>query len=598
MKLLEKIKRHSLVLDFALCCASIIFAAIICQIWPSWRMVGLVFLINMACFLGFRTFKSNWLFFGIFDLVSLIKAQAFVSSLALFGSYFLESSYSIRLVVVYFFGSVMFMAGARLLCRFLINQNSFGRSGVLIYGAGNAGEQIVRQAKDKNDAHLRVLAILDDNKEKWGQSIHGVEIIGGLEQLEYFIKNNKVKEVLIAIPSANSQEMRRISSECLRVGVKFRTLPNTLKIVDDKVDTSHVRDVDVEDLLGRKPVKIDEEKIGRLISAKTVMVTGAGGSIGSELCHQILKFKPKTLIMFDICEFFLFELEQNLRIAFSEMKIISIIGDVRDRKRLTKIIEKFRPSVLFHAAAYKHVPMMEFNPVEAVKTNVRGTKNVMECCLENQVERVVLISTDKAVRPTSIMGATKRIAEMVGQKLAMESESTKFVLVRFGNVLGSRGSVVPSFKKQIAAGGPITVTHPEMTRYFMTIPEASQLVLETGAIAETKTEIFILDMGEPVKILDLAKDLIQLSGFEPGKEIEIEFTGLRPGEKIHEELLSDEEKSTPTGHEKVRSYEVRALDSEFTAQVESLLLLADEEKDLEVKEQIKRIVPEFLEKES
>ncbi|KHF31818.1 UDP-N-acetyl-alpha-D-glucosamine C6 dehydratase [Paenibacillus sp. P1XP2] len=363
------------------------------------------------------------------------------------------------------------------------------------------------------------------------------------------VKEKQIKEIIIAIPSASKKEISDIAQICKNTGVKLKMIPRLNDLISGKVSLSKMRDVSVEDLLGRDPITTDLDGIMNYVQHKRVLVTGAGGSIGSELCRQLAKFRPMKLLLLGHGENSIFNIEMELRKTFPELNLVTIIADIQDRERMKNIFNEYRPQVVFHAAAHKHVPLMERNPTEAVKNNVFGTQNVADCADEYGVERFVLISSDKAVNPTSVMGATKRIAEMYIQTMNASS-STKFVAVRFGNVLGSRGSVIPFFKQQIADGGPVTVTHPEMVRYFMTIPEAVQLVLQAGSFAEGG-EIFVLDMGSPVKILNLAEDLIKLSGYEPYEEIDIKFTGIREGEKLYEELLTDEENVTATQHNRI-----------------------------------------------
>jgi FlaA1/EpsC-like NDP-sugar epimerase len=392
--------------------------------------------------------------------------------------------------------------------------------------------------------------VVDDDFKKYRGKIHGVPILGTREDIHRIVREKKIDEILIAMPSVSKQKIREIVDICKGTKCSLKTLPGVYEIIDGRVDIKKIRDIQIEDLLGRPPVEVDLESISDYLTNETILVTGGGGSIGSELCRQIASFSPKKLIVFDIYENSVYELQHELERKYGNGLNLQIcIGSVRDKNRLKQIFRTYKPQIVFHAAAHKHVPLMESNPMEAIKNNVFGTINVAECADEYRAKRFVLISTDKAVNPTNIMGATKRIAEMVIQAKDRKSK-TEFVAVRFGNVLGSNGSVIPLFRKQILEGGPVTVTDSEIIRYFMTIPEAVQLVIQAGAMAKGG-EIFVLDMGEPVKIKDLARDLIKLSGFEPDVDIKIEYTGLRPGEKLYEELLMAEEGLRETKHEKI-----------------------------------------------
>ena len=420
---------------------------------------------------------------------------------------------------------------------------------ILIVGAGAAGALVLNEFKKNRNLCKKVVAFIDDDKQKVGTLISGVKVMGTRNAISRIVKEERVDEIIIAISRIDKSELKKIIDECKESKVKIKIMPSVTEMIDGKLSVNKIRDVDVEDLLGREAITLDYEGISDYLTQKVVLVTGGGGSIGSELCRQIARFNPKHLIIFDIYENNAYDIQNELRRNYKRLKLDTLIGSVRDRKRLREIYSKYRPNVVFHAAAHKHVPLMEDSPQEAIKNNVVGTFNVAEMANNFGVEKFVLISTDKAVNPTNIMGATKRMCEMIVQALNKESD-TEFVAVRFGNVLGSNGSVVPLFKRQIAVGGPVTLTHKDITRYFMTIPEAAQLVLQAGAYAEGG-EIFVLDMGKPVRIYDLAENLIKLSGFEPNKDIKIEVTGLRPGEKLYEELLMNEEGLTETKHKKI-----------------------------------------------
>src|SRR5699024_1230885 len=443
-----------------------------------------------------------------------------------------------------------------------------GKMRTLIVGAGSAGTMIARQLKNNHDdAELLPVAFVDDDISKQRMEMYGVPVLGQIKDIPTVVHNHNIEHVVIAIPSLKNGQLNKIVTKCNESGAKVKMIPKIEDLMTGKVSVSHLKNVEVEDLLGRDPVELDINSISKDVTAKTIMVTGAGGSIGSEICRQIMRFSPKKLVLVGHGEFSIYTIEMELRQLYTQtdIEIIPVIGDVKDRARMFDIVEEHQPKIIYHAAAHKHVPLMECNPKEAVKNNVIGTKNVAEAADTFGVDSFVLVSSDKAVNPTNVMGATKRIAEMVVQHLAQTSQ-TKFVAVRFGNVLGSRGSVIPLFKKQIARGGPVTVTHPEMTRYFMTIPEASRLVIQAGTLAHGG-EIFVLDMGEPVKIVDLAENLINLSGYS-ADEIGIEFTGIRPGEKMYEELLNDDEIHPDEVYEKI--YVGRTVEVDF-ALVDNLI---------------------------
>ncbi len=422
---------------------------------------------------------------------------------------------------------------------------------VLVVGAGDTGSALIKSMR--RDTLMYPVAVIDDDKAKHGMRISEVPVVGSREKIALVVKEYRIGEIVIAIPSSKKEDYDGIVRICKETGVKVSTVPSIFELASGKANVMQIREVTPQDLLGRSEKIIDGKDVFGYIEGKTVMVTGGGGSIGSELCRQIATFNPKRLIIFDIYENNAYELQMELRRKYPELRLEVLIGSVRDRARLYEVFEAFKPRVVFHAAAHKHVPLMEDSPNEAIKNNVYGTYNVAKACEKFEAERFVLISTDKAVNPTNIMGTSKRIAEMVVQQFALKQRNcgkTIYAAVRFGNVLGSNGSVIPLFKKQISEGGPITVTHPEINRFFMTIPEAAQLVMQAGAYAKGG-EIFILDMGEPVKIVDLARNLIELSGLVPDVDIKIEFTGLRPGEKLYEELLLDKQKHTATKHNKI-----------------------------------------------
>lgn len=432
---------------------------------------------------------------------------------------------------------------------------------VLIMGAGDAAAMLTKELARNHD--WRVVGLLDDQVAFRDRQIHGVRVLGTLEELSTFASQTGAAHVIIAMPSATHSERRRALDICAAAGVETLTVPSFDDLVSGRVSISQVRRVEVEDLLGRDPVELDDAGLHELIGGQVVMVTGAGGSIGSELCRQIARYQPEMLVLFELNEFALYRMEQEFREALPQLRIVCVIGDVRNAMRVSGVLNRYHPSVVFHAAAYKHVPLMEWgNVCEALANNVLGTHTLGTACKAAGVGKFVLISTDKAVNPTNVMGASKRLAELVCQGL-QEPVGTRFVMVRFGNVLGSSGSVIPKFREQIAKGGPVTVTHPEVTRYFMSIPEASQLVLQAGLMGQGG-EIFVLDMGEPIKISHLAREMIRLSGYEED-EIKIVYTGLRPGEKLYEELLADDEQSLATPHVKLRIARARSADSEWVS---------------------------------
>ena len=467
---------------------------------------------------------------------------------------------------------ILLMGGSRFAYRLWKEQGLYGAiklhgEPVLVLGAGDAAASLAKELSKSNA--WRLVGFLDDNSEHHGHTLNGIRVLGGLDSLPEWATRLGVSQVIVAMPSSSHKQRKRAIQLCNQAKLKALTVPSFDDLMSGKVAVSQLRAVELDDLLGRDPVVLDDAGLNGLLGGKAVMVTGAGGSIGSELCRQIARFIPAKLVLFDSSEFALYTIEQELTQIFPELNFVCLIGDVRDSARVEEAMGQHRPDVLFHAAAYKHVPMMEqHNAWQAIRNNVLGTWTVARAAQQHGVGKFVMISTDKAVNPTNVMGASKRLAEMVCQALQPPSPSgrgdggeggTRFVMVRFGNVLGSNGSVIPKFRAQIAQGGPVTVTHPEITRYFMSIPEAAQLVLQAGLMGQGG-EIFVLDMGEPVKIVDLAKDMIRLSGFTES-EIKIEFTGLRPGEKLYEELLADSEETLPTPHPKLRIAKARQVDA-------------------------------------
>jgi FlaA1/EpsC-like NDP-sugar epimerase len=489
---------------------------------------------------------------------------------------------------------VLLMGGSRFLYRswkegHLLSLKAISASPVLVLGAGRAGAMLVRELL--NNPQWRVVGMLDDDVAKRGRLLFGVPVLGPVQELARHAARLDVTQVIMAMPSASAAVRRRIVEQATAAGLAVLTLPAVEDLFSGRISVSEIRKVEVEDLLGRETVLLDDAGLHRLITGRVVVVTGAGGSIGSELCRQIAKFDPGLLVLFELNEFALYRMQQEFAGRFPQVAVRCVIGDVKNAARLDALFGQFRPHVVFHSAAYKHVPLMEVaNAWEAVQNNVLGTLRVARAALRHRVEKLVLVSTDKAVNPVNVMGATKRLAEMVCQALQAEA-GTRFVMVRFGNVLGSNGSVIPKFRAQIATGGPVTVTHPEIKRYFMSIPEAAQLVLQAGLMG-AGGEIFVLDMGEPVKIVDLARDMIRLSGFGED-EIRIEFTGLRPGEKLYEELLADDEHSLPTPHPKLRIAKARSVPPEWMGELLDWLSQERVFGDHEVRRELRRLVPEY-----
>jgi len=512
-------------------------------------------LIKLGIFFVFGLYKNLWKYASIEELVQVVTTTFAASSAAVSYMFIMQQQLPRSIYILTFIIDVLLIGGARLSYRALksIKDNGLIRrknmKKVMIIGAGQAGAMIIKELKSHEELNSNPVAVIDDDEVKSGRRINGVPIVGDRYHIRKYAEKLEIDEIIIAIPSGYKGDIKEIVEECSKTKCKLKIVPGMYELIDGKVSIKHIRDVDIEDLLGRDPVQVNLDEMSGYLKDKVVLVTGGGGSIGSELCRQISGFEPKKLLIVDIYENNAYDIQNELIRSFPGLDLTVLIGSVRDRHRMEEVFRSYKPNVVFHAAAHKHVPLMEESPKEAIKNNVFGTANVAELAHTYNVDKFVLISTDKAVNPTNVMGATKRITEMIVQALS-KSSKTEFVAVRFGNVLGSNGSVIPLFKRQIAAGGPVTVTDPEITRYFMTIPEAVQLVIQAGAMAKGG-EIFVLDMGQPVKILNLAENLIRLSGFEPYSDIDIQLTGLRPGEKLYEELLMDEEGLTETKHNKI-----------------------------------------------
>lgn len=494
----------------------------------------------------FNLYWRDWEYASVYEVITVVKcvsATVIVSTIS--GIAFFDTKVTWQFLIVCWLLLVISIGGVRLSMR--VFREFFADSSVmenakptLIVGAGAAGTLLVRQMLMHPAMRMDPIAFVDDDPEKLRKDIYGVRILGAIKDIERIVDTMGITKVVIAMPSLPIKKLNEVYDVARKTGAECVILPNIDDVMSGNLHVQQLRNVEIEDLLGRDPVQLDQTMIEKQLRGKKILVTGAGGSIGSEICRQVAKFKPKEIVILGHGENSIYQLNMELVGKYSQhFTITPVIADVQDRKRIFEVMDKYKPDVVYHAAAHKHVPLMELNPREAVKNNILGTRNVAEAASHARVKAFVMVSTDKAVNPPNIMGATKRLCEMIVQDMATRSEYTKFVAVRFGNVLGSRGSVIPLFKKQIAEGGPITVTHPDIVRYFMTIPEAAQLVIQAGALARGG-EIFVLDMGQPVKIVDLAKNLIRLSGYDEG-DIEIKFTGLRPGEKMYEELLNEGE---------------------------------------------------------
>ena len=564
--------------------------------------------VGMVCFWSMGLYNRTLRFTSLPDMVAVFTAVTGYSMLKFCSIFFMEAFPSLSAVfVIDWMLSLILIGASRIAPRVLLNVVEmspfrcwlFNRSNdkakrVLIVGAGQGGESILREIKRNINLPIDVVGLIDDSPKKKDQIIHGVKVLGTTENLAEIARNFLVDEIIIAIPSAAGGELRRIVKLCQNTNVRFKTLPGLQDIIGGKLVSLQLRDIAIEDLLRRPPSEINLAEIAAYVTNKTVLVTGAGGSIGSEICRQILPFQPEKLLLLGHGENSIFKTHQELlgSTKLGNTVLIPIITDIQDREKIGHLFQAHQPEIVFHAAAHKHVPLMELNPEEAVKNNVLGTRNLVDAAHNAKVERFVMISTDKAVNPTSVMGASKRVSEMILKCYARRSQ-TRFVAVRFGNVLGSRGSVIPMFKEQIEKGGPITITHPKMIRYFMTIPEASKLVIQAGAYGKGG-EVFILDMGEPVRIVDLAEDLIRLAGLEVGRDIEIKFTGIRPGEKLYEELLTASEGITATRNSKIFIAKPEEVDEQaLMAQVEKLEMAARVGKPRNIIRGFQEIVPSF-----
>ncbi len=568
-----------------------------------WEAVLEAYLINVVItliiFYIFRLYNSVWRYASDTELVNIIIAVVICAAMQPVIFWILNTHVPRSYPFFYAFFMMMFTGGVRFsyrIMRMLQNRrlNRIGgksRINCMIVGAGAAGNAILKEIETSNYLSMHVVCAIDDHPGCHGKYLRGVPIVGGREKIQESVNKYGVDEIIIAIPSASRATLKPILEICKETGCRMRILPGMYQIINGEVNVSKLREVQIEDLLGRDPIQVNVDEIIGYVSGKTVLVTGGGGSIGSELCRQIAQHNPKRLIIFDIYENGVYEVQQELKQKYPHLNMEVLIGSVRNTARVEEVFKLYRPDIVYHAAAHKHVPLMEVSPHEAIKNNVFGTLKVARAADEYGVRRFVLISTDKAVNPTNIMGASKRICEMIIQDMNRKSK-TEYVAVRFGNVLGSNGSVVPLFKKQIEAGGPVTVTHPDIIRYFMTIPEAVSLVLQAGAYAKGG-EIFVLDMGEPMKIDDLARNLIKLSGYRVDDEIKIEYTGLRPGEKMYEELLMNEEGLTETANKMIYIGKPIEIDDEKFEQQLEQLRVASQAEESDIRAEVAKIVPTY-----
>ena len=565
-----------------------------------WETLPLTIPVAIAVFSFFRLYSILWNYAGATELLYLTAAciidSIFNTLIILF--LYRRIDYPVPRSWYFFYGAwlfaLMFLSRyAQRGIKTLINRRNHAEKmkRVLIVGAGEAGNAIIKEIVNSPYVNMKIVGIVDDDVTKHGKFMHGIKVVGDRNDIVDIAESQRVDEIIIAMPTASAMETKKILDICKQTGCELKRLPGMYQLVNGDVSISKLKDVDVNDLLGRDPIEVDLDSIMGYVSGKVVMVTGGGGSIGSELCRQIASHNPKQLVIVDIYENSTYDIQQELKRKYPDLDLVVLIASVRNTKRIDQIFATYHPQIVYHAAAHKHVPLMEDSPNEAVKNNVLGTWKVVQAADKYKVKRFVMISTDKAVNPTNIMGATKRICEMIIQTYNNRSQ-TEYVAVRFGNVLGSNGSVIPLFKKQIEAGGPVTVTHPDIIRYFMTIPEAVSLVLQAGAYAKGG-EIFVLDMGEPVKIVDLARNLILLSGHKPDEDIQIVFTGLRPGEKLYEEMLMKEEGMQDTANKLIHIGKPIQMDEErFLHQLEELKEHVVEEPN-DIREWVQKIVPTY-----
>ena len=565
------------------------------ETWKTFAVVSTLLIVALLALM--KLYNSLWVSASVEELVRIVcvgAAVSLVEMVAIFGGILrfprsfplLHGMFLVAMITASRFSS----RAARLILR-RATRRPITKKRTMLIGAGEAGTMALREFQNSEYSENRVVCIVDDDPTKWGRHLRGIKIVGGRDVISRAVQKYQVEEIVMAIPAAKPRERRAIVELCQKTGCRLKTLPGLFQLANDEVSIQKIRDVDVLDLLGRDSIQVDLSQISGYLEGKTVLVTGGGGSIGSELCRQIAKNNPRQLVIFDIYENNAYAIQQELLRRDPGLNLAVRIGSVRDAERVNLIFDEFKPQIVFHAAAHKHVPLMEDSPNEAIKNNVFGTLHVAEAAHNYGTETFILISTDKAVNPTNIMGASKRLCEMIVQTMAYHADA-KFVAVRFGNVLGSNGSVIPLFKQQIAEGGPVTVTHRDIIRYFMTIPEAVSLVLQAGSYAQ-QGEIFVLDMGEPVRIDDLARNMIRLSGFEPDVDIPVEYTGLRPGEKLYEELLMKEEGMRSSPNKLIYIGQPLNIDeAEFIAQLEKLDA-ACQNNSADIRALVKEMVPTY-----
>ena len=579
--------------------------------------IPILLCIKLTTFYFFNIYSGMWRYTSIRDLMNVIKASS-IGSLLYVVVILLKSrfiGYSRSVFIIDWLLTILLVSGFRLTVRLFyerISQDNLSPSNFLslirslstnrevdksliIIGAGYTGERIYREIHNNPNLRYSVVGFLDDDLTKGGRTIHGVKVLGTVDDLPGIAIQTMADEILIAIASANGTQMRRIVDMCKTVDLPFKTVPGYSELINGKVSMKAVREVAYRDLLGREVIKLDQAGIASYLKGETVLVTGAGGSIGSELCRQICRFSPERVVLFERAESPLHHIEVELKTDFDHVDVIPVLGDILNAAQLDSTFSRYKPGVVFHAAAYKHVPMLEIQPWKAIENNVQGTFRLLDATVRHESGRFVFVSTDKAVRPCNVMGASKRIAEMLIQCQTQKGNlKTRFSIVRFGNVIGSVGSVIPMFKKQIERGGPVTVTHPEVTRYFMTIPEACQLILQSGTIENDQVNIYVLDMGQPIKIADMARDLIRLSGFEPEKDIKIKYIGLRPGEKLYEELITEGEGIISTNHEKIMAlYGGSCSLSLLNGNIEKLIKAAKDQEPDAIKRWLRNIVTDY-----
>ncbi len=561
----------------------------------------IIIAVKVIIFAIFGMYRKIWKYASFREFITIIECLALSAAIMIFVFYILEAPYFPKsILIIDFLLTLAMVATSRYSAR-LFNELKFGsiytrERRALIIGAGDAGEMIAREMIRQKNTQYKPVGFLDDDKQKLGQQIHGIKVVGKVSEIKKFIKKLAVDEVIIAMPSASGEVRKDIAFKAREEGVVCKTLPSLYEIIDGRAHLYQVRDIQIEDILGRKPVKIEYSKIISEFEGKNILITGAGGSIGSEICRQIIRFKPAKLIMVDNSENNIFMIEQELTLGHNFISSIPVVADIRDRTSIKGVFKKYKPDYVFHAAAYKHVPLMQLNPEAALQNNFVGTKALAKLCADSGVKKFVMLSTDKAVKPNSVMGLSKALAEKYLQSLSKE-KNTSYVIVRFGNVLGSKGSVVPIFKEQIEKGGPVVVTHPQMKRFFMTISEASQLVIQACVMGKGG-EIFVLDMGEPINILELARNMIRLYGLVPDKDITISYSGVRRGEKLNEELVCEEEQLVPTDFSSIfKAHRNGKLNKE-----EVLNLLFNIEKEITLYDykhlfkDLKKVIPNFDEK--